>query len=92
VSHIPAPERLEARTRAVLGGRGTTAEGCLEAAIGITRELLAKGDASRAIALDLLVADALVTRAMELSIMQEHDVDAACVDSMRRLAAIAGDT
>lgn len=64
------PAALLDRIRAVLGAAGDsdarhTADACVDAAVGLLRDIVRQGRFARDGALDLLAADALVTYAFE---------------------------
>lgn len=87
----PPPQALRARLREVLGDRlGAPASEahawCLAAGEGLLASLLDRERASRADALDLLTADALVTYALEAAADQPETLDARTTEAMRRLS------
>ena len=90
----PAPEPLVARIEAALGRHGTedaarAPERLLDAAVGLLQPLLARENAGRDAALDLLAADALVTYAFEAASAHPEQLDARTRDAMIRLAGLA---
>ena len=90
-----APAELRARVRAALVAVGgdraasdpTPAE-CLAAGEALLARTLDGDDRHRGTALDLLAADALVTRAFELAAARGDDVQEASAAAMRRIAAL----
>ena len=87
----PPPDALRARIRDVLGDRlGAPASeahaACLAAGGRLLTSLLERERASRADALDLLTADALVTYAFEAAADHPETLDARTTEAMRRLS------
>jgi hypothetical protein len=66
-----------------------TTSACLAAAERLTATLLASTDTSRASALDLLTADALVTYAFESASEHPADLGRRAAEAMRRIASLA---
>jgi len=66
-----------------------TPEQCVAAGEALLDRALAGDERSRSTALDLLAADALVTRAFELAADRHDDLDVLAGDAMRRIAAHA---
>ncbi len=86
---MSGPPALHRRMDAVLGTLGTdTPEGAVEAAAALLDQLLRDERMSRAAALDLLVADALVTGAFEAASDDPARVGARAEWAMRRIAAL----
>ena len=84
------PRRLAERIGEVLGdraGRPATEayELCLDAAVALLRELLAR-PTGRESALDLLTVDALVTYAFEASASEPAKLKARAINAMSRLS------
>ena len=91
------PPALAARAREVLGEHGglaaaPTAEPFLVAAEALLGRMLREGSDTRRSALDLLVADALVTWAFESATEGEDDLVLLAGDAMSRIGCLAGDT
>lgn len=89
-----APPALVARVEAALGPEaGATLEAAperlLAAAVSLLEPLLARDDAGRESALDLLAADALVTYAFEAASAEPEALDERTRDAMMRLARLA---
>jgi hypothetical protein len=92
----PAPEALRARVEAALGSSASSDVGAapelfLSAAVTLLEPLLARDDAGRESALDLLAADALVTYAFEAASTDGDQLDTRTRDAMVRLAGLAPD-
>jgi hypothetical protein len=87
---MSGPPALRRRMDAVLGASGAhTPEGAVEAATALLDRLLLRDERmSRAAALDLLVADALVTGAFEAASDEPARVGARAEWAMRRIAAL----
>ena len=89
----PPPPALAARVRAAIGsapavGRSIPAA-ALDAGVHTLAAVLRERDATRASAIDLLAADALVTYAFEAAAETPSGVDAIARDAMVRLARLA---
>jgi hypothetical protein len=89
-----APAALIARVQAALGAESSAVaeaapERLLDAAVSLLEPLLAREDAGRESALDLLAADALVTYAFEAASADPEALDARTRDAMIRLACLA---
>ena len=95
-SRDPAPPaELAARIAASLGDAGDRDSGdasraCLDAAFALLGSLIGPRSLGRESAIDLLVADALVTYAFEAAASHGGALDSEAADAMRRLAALAG--
>lgn len=92
----PAPAPLLARLEAALGpalddDASSAPARLLDAAVELLRPLVARDDAGRDCALDLLAADALVTYAFEAASDDVDSLDGLTHDAMRRLASLAPD-
>lgn len=90
-----APAELRARVDAALRAEGgeraasdPTPGECLAAGEALLARTLAGDDRDRGTALDLLAADALVTRAFELAAARGDAVEEASAAAMRRIAAL----
>ena len=84
--------RLAQALSASAGGASApapTAAACLEAGEALLAQVLGGDPRSRATALDLLAADALVTWAFELAAARAEDFEAVAGAAMRRIAAHA---
>lgn len=91
------PPALMARAREVLDGEGAlqlplAAEPFLGAAESLLARMLREGCDTRGSALDLLVADALVTWAFESAAEGADDLRALALDAMARIASMAAAT
>ena len=91
------PPALAARAREVLDEAGAlqlppAAEPLLSAAESLLARMLREGCDTRGTALDLLVADALVTWAFEAAAEGDDDLRALAIDAMARIAAMASAT
>jgi hypothetical protein len=87
---VASVERALRRHEPAADAARPTAEECLSAGEALLAEVL-RGDArDRATALDLLTADALVTRAYELAAADPGALERLARDGMRRMAALAG--
>ena len=89
-----APTALAARMQSALGAQldrdsSHTVDVCIEAGISLARTLITDGSTSRETALDLLVADALLTYAFEAAAEQSLDIDVSAESAMTRISAIA---
>ncbi|HWH53099.1 MAG TPA: hypothetical protein VN651_16245 [Gemmatimonadaceae bacterium] len=89
-----APVRLADRLAEQLGaGRARSAadtpEACVDAAVSLLHELLARESAGRESALDLLTVDALVTYAFEAASADVDRLRPRALDAMSRLATTA---
>lgn len=89
-----APERLAERIAQQLGDSSTgpiadTPEACVDAAVSLLDELLAREATGRESALDLLTVDALVTYAFEAASADVGRLRPRALDAMSRLAATA---
>ena len=92
----PAPPALQARLEWALGANGgrdisSAWSVLLDAAVSLLSPLVARADAGRDCALDLLAADALVTYAFESASSDVDRLDARGLEAMRHLAALAAD-
>ena len=89
----PAALAARLRTLAALGTRGAdqepVGEALLDAAEEVLTRLLREGCATRQSALDLLVADALVTYAFESATTEPKHLAARAEQAMVRIAALA---
>jgi hypothetical protein len=88
------PEALSARLKEVLGASleqnaTETSDVMIDASERLAAQLLAEGATSRETALDLLVADSLVTYAFEACSEQPESIVARADSAMRRIAALA---
>jgi hypothetical protein len=88
------PELLRTRLDDVLGARGAEPDSraaavCVDAAVALLDELLARPSVGRESALDLLATDALVTYAFEAASRDAGAVLGLATDAMRRLGALA---
>ena len=83
------PPPLARRLREVLGGVEPDARGCIEAAEGLLTRLLDEDCAARGAALDLLVADALITYAFEIAADDPTSLERVADAAMTRIAALA---
>jgi hypothetical protein len=86
------PPRLAARISEVLGDRAAhpateAHELCLDAAVALLRELLAR-PTGRESALDLLTVDALVTYSFEASASEPAKLHARAISAMSRLSLV----
>ena len=90
----PVPEKLRRRVDAVLAAHGASAGDdpavLVRVAVDVAGDLLEPPLADRPMALDLLVVDALVTRALELMTGDPDAFDDRCRAAMRALAAVTG--
>jgi hypothetical protein len=89
-----APERLARRVAEQLGTASTrsvadTPEACIDAAVSLLDDLLARKSAGRESALDLLAVDALVTYAFEAASADVDRVRSRALDAMARLSTTA---
>lgn len=89
----PPPPRLAARVREVLADdlAAPAADAharLLGAGERLLSALLARGSATRDVALDLLVADALVTYAFEAAAEQPESLEPRADEAMRRLSTL----
>jgi hypothetical protein len=88
-----APDRLRARVAALMRAGGEESDGTPEAFLRVAERAIhgvldaAPGD--REAALDVLAADALVTRAIELLAGNAEHFEARCERIMQQLASIA---
>ena len=82
------PAALRARLRQVLPADGVDAEVCLRAGEALLARLLEDDCAARGSALDLLVADALVTYAFEAAADDPGSLEARAERAMTRIAAL----
>ena len=94
-SPAPPPD-LAARVISSLGSRADeeascATECCLDAAIGLLEQLLAREPLDRSEASALLTADALVTYAFEAAADAPERLDHRAAEAMVRLATLAGD-
>ena len=92
--HAPTPPpTLAARMRAALDAapvRGTIApDAALDAAMGLVDEILRDDSGSRAGAITLLAADALVTHAFEVAGDHPDWIEPLAIEAMVRIAAAA---
>jgi hypothetical protein len=91
----PPPEALVVRVEAALGGPAAATDAAvaperlLDAAVLLLEPLLAREDAGRECALDLLAADALVTYAFEAASVDAERLDERTRAAMERLAGLA---
>ncbi|HET9796682.1 MAG TPA: hypothetical protein VFP90_01775 [Gemmatimonadaceae bacterium] len=89
------PAALRARIDAALGGalhdEGDVPAVCLAAGERLVREIIRENATSRASALDLLAADALVTYAFEAASEDPAELERRAADAMARISAIAGE-
>ena len=94
-ARIPEPPpRLGTRLREVLAARlaadtGSVPTACLDSACELLESLVARPEAKREAALDLLTVDALVTYAFEALADDPQALSGLARDSMQRLAALA---
>ena len=91
------PPALAARAREVLDETGAlqlqrSPAALLEAAETLLARMLRDGCDTRGSALDLLVADALVTWAFESAAERDDDLRALAIDAMSRIASMAAAT
>jgi hypothetical protein len=92
------PAALHGRVAEALGAAGVASAAqpspsqCLAAGEHLLERALAGDERSRATALDLLAADALVTRAFELAATGRDDLERLADAAMRRIAAHAAGT
>lgn len=89
----PPPPALAARLGALLGGelaapRAEISDRCFEAAERLLTTLVDSAGTSRAAALDLLAADALVTYAFEAGSEDASDFEERARRAMHRIAAL----
>jgi hypothetical protein len=92
----PPPPRLMDRMRAALHESGQTAntdlvQGARAASIHLLRSILAQGEGTRAMALDLLAADALMTYACESACEQPESIERATADSVEAVMALSAE-
>jgi len=89
----PPPALFERVERALAADGETssvvTPEGCISAATTILAPLLARENAGRECALDLLAADALVTYAFEVASEEPETLDQRASAAMRAIASLA---
>ena len=89
----PPPALLERIEEALVAAGGSsepiTPETCIAAATTMLTPLLAREDAGRESALDLLAADALVTYAFEAASAEPESVDERAGAAMRTIASLA---
>jgi hypothetical protein len=87
-----APDRLRARVAGLLSAGGPEPAGTPEAFLRVAERaihgVLDAGPGDRAAALDVLAADALVTRAIELLAGNAEHFEARCDQTMQQLASI----
>ena len=88
------PQRLAERVAEQLGASSArpaaeTPEACVDAAVVLLADLLARESAGRESALDLLTVDALVTYAFEAASTDVDRLRRRALDAMSRLAATA---
>ena len=81
------PPALAARLAAAVDP-SSPPEAYLDAALMLLRQLVQGGCATRAAALDLLVADALVTAAFEVASAEPASVEDRAATAVRRIAAL----
>lgn len=81
------PPALAERLGAVVNG-SSPPEAYIDAALDLLDRLVQDGCATRATALDLLVADALVTAAFEVAGPDPDSVEQRAADAVRRIAAV----
>lgn len=88
-SEANVPLRLSERADQLLNAVGdTSSAGLLDAARDTAARAMNAGSGDRAAALDVLVADALVTHAMGLMASQDGDFAKRCAEAMQHLAAL----
>lgn len=81
------PPALAERLDAVVN-RSSPPETYIDAALALLKRLVQEGSATRAAALDLLVADALVTAAFEVASPDPDAVEQRAANAVRRIAAV----
>lgn len=88
-SDTNVPHRLRERADQLLeAGRVDSADSLLDAAVRAAKAAMNAGSGDRDAALEILVADALVTHAMDLMAGQPETFEAGCNAAIQRLAAI----
>lgn len=91
-SDLSVPHRLRERADKLLeAGDASSARTLIEAAIKAASGAINAGSGDRDAALEVLVADALATHAMEVLVEQPERFEASCDAAMQRLAEIVGE-